>query len=92
MLETDPAQFEWDNNKRQSNIEKHGIDFIDAVLIFDDPLAFSYRSDRHSDEVRNVSVGNCQGRIVAVVWTRRGAKIRIISARAARRIERGHYG
>ncbi|WP_414710274.1 BrnT family toxin [Pseudorhodoplanes sp.] len=34
----DPAEgFEWDESKRQTNIAKHGIDFVDAVAVFDDP-------------------------------------------------------
>jgi len=84
--------FEWDDNKRHSNIAKHGIDFGDAVEVFSDPKQYTYRS-RHADgEVRYVSVGIARGRLIAVVFTKREDKVRIISARAARRLERIQYG
>ena len=41
-----PMEFEWDANKAQSNLRKHGVRFEDAVLVFDDPQHLS-RRDRH---------------------------------------------
>jgi uncharacterized DUF497 family protein len=29
--------FEWDENKREQNLEKHGLDFTDVISVFDDP-------------------------------------------------------
>lgn len=90
---SDPfSAFEWDDNKRHSNIEKHGIDFADATEVFDDPNQRTYQSTTGSGEERYLSIGMCRGRLIAVIFTRRGEKIRIISARAARRIERERYG
>lgn len=43
-------RFEWDENKRRSNIVKHGIDFEDAKDVFDDAAAFTYASTRPSVE------------------------------------------
>jgi uncharacterized protein len=83
--------FEWDEDKRRSNIEKHGIDFDDAKDVFSDPAAYSY-STRSVDEPRHVTVGTVKGVLMAVVYTLRGALIRIISARIARRSERERYG
>lgn len=37
--------FEWDENKREFNLEKHGIDFADAILIFDDPNRIEFEID-----------------------------------------------
>ena len=86
-----PRGFEWDENKRRANIEKHGLDFNDAKDVFLDPRQFTYRS-AHSREPRYVTVGTVGGLLVAVVSTLRQEKIRIISARVARRSERIQYG
>lgn len=84
--------FEWDENKRLLNIAKHGVDFADAIQAFADPKQFTYRSATPPQEQRYVCVGMVQGRLIAVVTTLRGEKLRIISARAARRNERDWYG
>ncbi|HTR15059.1 MAG TPA: BrnT family toxin [Roseiarcus sp.] len=86
----DFSGFEWDDNKRQANAAKHGLDFADAVRVFEDPKQFSYRSP-HRSERRFVSIGKVKGQLIAVVFTRRADKLRIISARAARKIERMQY-
>jgi uncharacterized DUF497 family protein len=84
--------FEWDENKRQSNVAKHGIDFVDAKEVFLDPQQFTYRSPNRSGELRYVTVGKSQGLLLAVISTPREDKLRIISARMARRNERDQYG
>ncbi len=83
--------FEWDETKRQFNIEKHGIDFLDAPEVLNDPGQYTYRSNHPEHEVRYVTVGKMRGRIVAIVFTPRGPNLRIISARRARKIERDRY-
>lgn len=83
--------FEWDENKRQSNIKKHGIDFSEAVKIFEG-VTYIYRSKwSEYDEERFVAVGSLGEYEIAVVYTLRGGNIRIISARRARDIERTLY-
>ena len=84
--------FEWDDNKRRLNVLKHGIDFAEATQVFDDPKQYTYRSPQRSTETRYVSVGLCGGVLLAVVFTPRDTRLRIISARAARRHERERYG
>ena len=84
------VDFEWDDNKRAANAEKHGIDFADAVKIFDDPQRLTFRASHRSEE-RFLSIGAMRGRIVTVVFTLRGDKVRIISARHARKSERAQY-
>lgn len=76
--------FTWDENKRQTNIEKHGIDFLTATEAFSDPQRFEFRSPIGEPEQRHVLVGNVQGRIIAVVYTVREGTIRLISASRAR--------
>jgi len=85
------SAFEWDDNKRRSNVAKHGIDFSDAAEVFADSKQSTFRSSSRSGEQRYVSVGVARGRLIAVVFTQRGDKVRIISARAARKIERAQY-
>jgi uncharacterized DUF497 family protein len=84
--------FEWDDNKRRSNVIKHGIDFGDAIEAFYDPVAYTFLSPHPTGERRYVTVGLMRGALVAVIFTPRDETIRIISARAARRSERQMYG
>jgi uncharacterized protein len=88
---SDPIEFEWDEAKRRTNVEKHGIDFNDAKEVFYDPAAYTSLSPRAVSERRYVTVGLMRGALIAVISTRRGGTIRIISARAARRNERQTY-
>jgi uncharacterized protein len=83
--------FEWDERKRSLNMASHGIDFRQAVHVFEgSPLVF--RSDRNG-EVRWVAVGTLRsGQVVAVAFTRREEAIRIISVRRARPDEEERYG
>ncbi|MFQ5652482.1 MAG: BrnT family toxin [bacterium] len=82
-------KFEWDEHKNEANIKKHGIAFEDASKIFLRPR-IEKRSDR-GGERRYITVGEVNNRIIAVVYTPRGDKIRIISARKARKNEEREY-
>lgn len=83
------SSFEWDEEKNRSNLEKHGIDFGDAVEIFEGPILL-YRSDRNHEE-RWVAIGKSNNHVIAVIFTRRSDIIRIISARSARKNEKESY-
>jgi uncharacterized DUF497 family protein len=81
--------FEWDEQKAVSNRAKHGVDFDDATdVLYGSPLL--YRSDRKNEE-RWVAVGALEQKIVAVIFTRRGNYLRIVSARQARDSEKRAY-
>ena len=80
------GEFEWDEAKRSSNVEKHGIDFEDAIEVFEYPN-YTAPSSR-SNEQRFITVGWMQGREIAVIYIVRGQTARIISARRARSNER----
>jgi hypothetical protein len=82
--------YEWDEDKRLLNIEKHGIDFVDAVELFEQERIYSYPSPRNEEE-RWVTVGLIGQQYVAVVWTERSDTIRVISARSARDAEKRQY-
>jgi uncharacterized DUF497 family protein len=71
------------------NLEKHGIDFLDAIGLFHHPH-LTVETIRNG-EVRKVSLGRMDQCVIALVWTDRAGIIRVISARAARRNERQAY-
>jgi uncharacterized DUF497 family protein len=84
--------FEWDEEKNQQNLAKHGISFDEASLIFEGPV-LSWTDDRTDyGETRTISLGLIRGQVaVAVVHTDRNGQTRIISARLANRRERRLY-
>ena len=84
--------FEWDEAKRHSNTAKHGLDFIEVIVAFDDPKAVFFPSaNGDAEEPRTLMVAAFEGRLVTIVFTFRGIKARLISARAARPKERNRY-
>ena len=83
--------YEWDPNKAIANIEKHGIDFADAVTVFDDLNAVTI-DDPDYEEQRFITIAmDAFGRVLLVVYTWRGDIIRLISARKATKNERKQY-
>jgi hypothetical protein len=83
--------FEWDPKKAATNVRKHGIRFADAVSVLEDSRAITV-SDDSIDEQRWVTIGmDAVDRILVVVYTWRGEKIRIISARRATQRESQQY-
>ena len=84
-------EFEWDPAKAATNRAKHGVDFADAVAVFEDPYALS-RPDPHPTEERAVTVGrDLLDRVIVVAWAWHGERIRLISARRATGRERRQY-
>lgn len=79
------GSFEWDENKRKANLDKHDIDFEDALEALHEPHV-ELPSDRDG-EVRICAICPMGDRLIAVVYTMRGETCRIISARAARKNE-----
>lgn len=90
-MEASEARFEWNYEKNAANIRKHGIAFKDAIKAFSDVNSFEYRSLGPHAEQRCVLIGSVEGRLIAVIYTVREERIRIISARAARREERNRW-
>lgn len=72
--------FEWDEQKRELNLEKHGVDFLDAALIFEDDVMSFIDGRRNYGETRYVSFGVADGTFYTVVHTERNGRIRLISA------------
>ncbi len=83
--------FEWDDTKRRSNIKKHGIDFVDASMVFDS-YTLTIEDDRYDyGEERFITFGILEGRVVVVVHTENEEFIRIISIRKATKYEEKAY-
>jgi uncharacterized protein len=84
-------EFEWDRNKEESNIEKHGVTFEEAAEVFLDPF-YQLGDATANDEQRDLIVGySLASRLLLVVYVQRGKRTRIISARPATRTERKLY-
>jgi uncharacterized DUF497 family protein len=86
--------FEWDENKNQKNIEKHGIDFNDAITIFDDDDRIEAVDGRNDyGEERIQVIGEAKPGILMAVytWRQNGTSRRMISARTASKKERAVY-
>ena len=86
-------EFEWDEEKRLANLEKHGLDFLDARRIWKRPVLDPAAHRVVEGEVRPTALGTIgeDEIIVAVVYTFRDDTLRLISARRARRNERKSY-
>ena len=85
--------FEWDAEKGDANVQKHGVSFEEASTVFGDPLSMTIHDPDHSgDEDRFVLMGMSQtGRLIVVVHTDRADALRLISARLAEPHERRAY-
>lgn len=83
--------FEWDDEKYQANIKKHGIYFEDAARVFFDKNAVYYYDELHSDDEDRIKVIGMVEKILTVIYTERGETNRIISARNATKKEREDY-
>jgi uncharacterized protein len=83
--------FSWSERKRTSNIKDHGIDFVDAELVFAG-ATFTYEDDRFDySEQRFVTLGLLAGLPVSIAHTENEHEIRIISFRKATRREADIY-
>ena len=84
-------EFEWDEDKRRINLQKHGLDFAHAHLAFTED-ALTIIDDREDyGEDRYVLLGLMRERVVVVAFTVRGDVIRIISMRKANKQEQKSY-
>jgi len=76
-------EFTWSERKRSLNLKQHGIDFVDAVDVFEG-TTFTFEDDRISyKEQRFVTLGLLAGVPVSIVHTETAHEIRIISFRKA---------
>ena len=86
-------EIEWDSDKADSNLEKHGVSFEEAATALLDPMALAQEDAVAEGEPRWILIGmTTQLQLLTVVYTlRRQDRIRLISARRATRKEAKHY-
>jgi uncharacterized DUF497 family protein len=86
------VEFEWDQAKSEATLESRGFDFRFVTYVFFDPYRVESEDRRRKYRERRVlTIGEIDGRIFVVVYTLRGERIRIISARRANESEVGTY-
>jgi uncharacterized DUF497 family protein len=84
-------EYEWDEDKARTNLGKHNVDFADAIGVLEDDEALTFSEEAFAEE-RFITIGqDALERILVVVYTWRGERIRIISARKATPRERKQY-
>ncbi|ROH85613.1 BrnT family toxin [Stagnimonas aquatica] len=85
-------RYEWDEAKREANLVKHGLDFVQAVWVHEADFKLTIPSPR-GDEMRYVDVAEVQGQllVLSLVYTLRDEAVRVISLRRANARERRMY-
>ncbi len=85
-------EFEWDEAKAQTNLEKHGVSFLTAAAIFSNERLERIDDREDYGEVRWIALGRAETEVYRVVYTwRRENPVRIISAQRANRREEEIY-
>jgi uncharacterized protein len=84
-------KLEWDENKRQSNLRKHGLDFLNALWVLESNIRFDLDSNRHGEHrTQSIAYVYDQLAVLTVVYVQ-GAAARIVSFRKASILERMAY-
>ena len=83
-------EFEFDAQKSAANKAKHGIDFVEAQALWDDPDLIEIPA-RTSDEPRFLVIGKIEGKLWSAIFTYRNEQVRLISVRRSRREEVAIY-
>lgn len=76
-------RYSWDEAKRQANLQKHGLDFVDAEKVFDSPLVLIEDTRETYDERRMIGIGLLDFLVVLIVHLESDEEIRVISMRKA---------
>ena len=88
----DDDAFEWDEAKAAENEAKHGVSFDTCRAVFRDPFAIELLDDREEyGEDRFILIGMAEGVVLTIVYTERGGRTRLISARRATKHEQDDY-
>jgi uncharacterized protein len=82
----------WDERKRKSNLKKHGLDFRDACLVYENPDKCTYDASRGEEyRLMDVALAVVKGRLLTLVYAEQDDVVRVISFRNASRTERKQY-
>jgi len=86
------VECEWDARKNRINILKHGIDFTDAIDVFNHPVLTAFDGREDDGEERWIALGWMRAIMAVVVYVERcGSVIRVVSARKATKHEVKRY-
>ena len=91
FYELGDLKFVWDSEKAKINKQKHGISFETAARVFLDNFSYDDYDELHSDFEDRIKIVGHVGKILAVIYTERGERNRIISARQADKDEEEDY-
>lgn len=83
--------FEWDERKNRENIRRRGISFRQAVKIFQGDILEWEDTREDYGEIRMITIGRAERRLLRVIYTKRGNSTRIISARKVDKNDRQKY-
>jgi uncharacterized protein len=84
--------FEWDSEKANTNLSKHGVSFKAACEVFSDPFFRVIDDESVGAELREAVIGmTVDWRLLYVVFVMREETVRLISARPVTTIERKQY-
>jgi uncharacterized DUF497 family protein len=83
-------EFEWDDEKNRMNLKRHHLSFYEARYVFNDPRRLTIPDISHGGEERWITIGLVEN-LIFVVYTERGERKRLISARIATKAEEEIY-
>jgi uncharacterized protein len=82
----------WDEAKRKSNLKKHGLDFRDACLVYENPDKCTYDASRGEEyRLMDIALAVIKGRLLTLVYAEQDDDVHVISFRHASRTERKQY-
>ena len=90
-LEVENLIIEWDDDKAEMNYKKHNVTFKMAAKVFLDEFLIDYYDELHSDDEDRIKVIGMVAKVLVVIYTERGERYRLISARLANKKERELY-
>ena len=84
--------YAWDEAKRKSNLKKHGLDFRDANLVYENSNKCTYDASRNGEyRLMDIALAVVKGRVLTLVYIEDDQDVRVISFRNASREERKRY-
>ena len=89
-MKNEELKFEWDENKNRINIQKHGVSFEEATILFE-TSDLILEAKNVDEEKRFALIGKYNSKCYVCIFTYRCDKIRIISVRRCRKKEEAYY-
>ena len=82
----------WDDAKRKTSLHKHGPDFADADLVYENPGKIIFQSPRKGEaRKQDIAMVAAHSKVLTLIYVERGTDVQVISFRVALRVEREVY-